>query len=254
MSLVKNTPERRVTDVVRGLAKEVRRDQKILEEVTQSVFMNTRELRTRIKDSVRKLHDLGQRKQNINHVLDRILEGLMEDLTDVQDVLNAFDRKEPDPLGIVLSILTPDFQRRYRLTELINQVRRQVASQEEMMNRQIAMSYQYGGQGMDIQDTINSTVTGMLGPRLDMIRNGLTKRSDELGTIITSLKDSTSGVHDKVNDLIRYINSLLPESSMNQSRGILNEMRTNLFRQMGQLRRFHEQAKMLQMTGGMMLM
>lgn len=251
------TPEKRVTDIVRGLAREVRRDQKILEEVTQSVFMNTRELRTKIKDSVRKLEMLGRRKQDINFMLERILGSLTEDLHDVNVVLNAFSQKNPDPLGVVLTELTHDFQKRYRLTDLINQVRRQVAMQEQMMSQQLSMSYGYGGnQDIDtsyLENNIASTVTGMIGPRLEMIRNGLDKRSKELNGIIDKISNSTSNVYTNVQRLIDLINQLLPEHVMNESREILNGMRMDLYKQMGKLRSFHNQARMIQMTGGVLM-
>lgn len=256
------TPEKRVTDIVRGLAGEVRRDQKILEEVTQSVFMNTRELRTKIKDSVRKLEMLGKRKQDINFMLGRILGSLTEDLQDVNEVLSAFSQQgvnfpNPDPLGVVLTVLTPDFQKRYRLTDLINQVRRQVAMQEQMMSQQLSMAYGYGGEReVDtsyLEKNIASTVTGMIGPRLEMIRNGLQRRSDELKGIIDKIRDSTNNVHENVTELIDLINKLLPEHEMRRSREILNKMRMDLYKQMGKLRSFHNQARMIQMTGGVLM-
>ena len=251
------TPERRVSDIVRGLATEVRRDQRVLEEVTQAVFMNTRELRSRIKDSIRKLQQLGQRKQNVNFMLDRILEGLQEDVQDVNEVLHEFTQSRPDsdPLGVVLTVLSPDFQKRYRLTESINQVRQQVNMQERMIGQQMSMSYQYGGDDstQSVQNNINSLVTGTIGPRLEMIKNGLEKRTKELEDIISKIRGSTEDVHGKVQFLISQINRLLPQDAMRDSRSTLNEMRKDLFKQMGRLRGFYNKTRMLQMSGGAMM-
>ena len=242
------TPEKRVTDIVRGLAKEVRRDQMILDEVAQNVFTNTRELRNRIKESVRRLELLGQRKFNINMMLDRILHGLTDDIEEVNRVLNEFNNSTY--LMAAVDSLPYDFRQRYRLTEMINQLRTQVEQQERMTSR---MAWGGAWDNDSYQTNIDSMIKGTIGPRLQMIRDGLTKRNEELGKIIAGIRDSTKNTHSTVEELIKLINQLLPENAMNESRNKLNQMRSNLFKQMSQLRQFYGKSQMLESNNNAMM-
>jgi len=270
-----NRAEEEIQRVIRGLAKETIRDRKILASVTENVFVNTRQIRRQIEESVRKLHELGQRKQRVTYKLDSVLMDVKQDQEDVEDAMRFLN----DESGKSSAFSSPgeyndrfsdasfriprDFIEKYNLGPVLRQLEKQKQQSERQVQQMYFQGYSYGGEDntnrvedsiRDMRNRTDDMLVQQLRMRLGPIHDVLGKKVQELEKIVAGLKDTTGETYAKVTSLIAKIRTIFPHNVMNETRKELRGLEQQLQMRMGSLRKFHNQIKMMRQYGNSYMM